>query len=295
MTRILFTGRAGSGSWIMRGEQLAATRRSWRAVADASARELRRVDVAVIVKAVTPQSLAVLRRWGGPIVYDALDFWHQPKSAWRRRSEAQRVRDPQTARTLFATHFQSIAPDLVVCATQAMADDLAPLGWKTDVLHHHFDPRLETAPPRSTGRRTVLYHGHPAYLRQWRGVATAACVGLGVRFMMSRETPPPGADVMLAVRGGRFGCWLARRWKSNVKGATAMRLGLPLAAWPEAGLTETCREAFWFSSPGGLVHALRLALSAPRPEPELERFSVEWAGHRLERIIERALGCEVVQ
>ena len=289
MTRVLFTGQGGSGSWIMRGEQLAAVFAHWRAEPGASGRDLEGIDVAVIVKAIDERSLAALKRWGGPIVYDALDFWHQPKDWWQPRSAAQRLHDPAAARTLFASHFQHIAPDLVLCPTRAMLEDLAPLGWPTQVLYHHFDARLGAAPESTNRRTTLLYHGHPAYLREWRWLARAACAAVGARFVTSRLIPPPSAHALLAVRGGRHGCWLARRWKSNVKGATALRLGLPLVAWPEAGLIETVPDAFWFTSARGFVHALRAALRAPRPAPEQERYSITWAARRLEHILESAL------
>lgn len=273
----------------MRGEQLAQARADWRAVPDARMCDLGATDVVVIVKSIGTASLEALKRWGGPIAYDALDFWDQPKKFWLPRSVAQRICDLESALALFRDHVRRIDPDIVLCPTRAMCDDVALLGWRTAVHYHHFDPRLNDAPATGGNRRVLLYSGHPAYLGKWRLYAWLTSATSGARFVSSRRIPPPPADAILAVRGGRHGCWLARRWKSSVKGATAMRLGLPLVAWPEAGLVETVSGGYWFDSVPGLRDALNRALAAPRPLPERELYSVGWSARELEQALEAAL------
>jgi hypothetical protein len=66
--RIMFTGIGGSGAWVMRGEQLAATRLNWSAIANAARSDLGAVDAVVVVKHISERALAALRNWGGPII-----------------------------------------------------------------------------------------------------------------------------------------------------------------------------------------------------------------------------------
>ncbi len=276
----------------MRGEQIARQRTAWRAVPEAGPADLSGIAAVVLVKDGSDRLLRMVSARGGPVVYDALDFWPQPKRRRKRRSAAQRLTNAEDARSLFRPHFARIAPRLILCPTRAMHDDLAPLGWPVAVHHHHFDPRLEPGP--GGARRTVLYHGHWAYLREWQWAGRLCRWRREACFVSSDRVPPPPAEAMLAVRGGRHGSWIARRWKSNVKAATAMRLGLPFVAWPEAAYLETAPHAHFFTTIRELHAALAAALEGPRPAPEPYLYSAGWSASRLEDLLDRHLAGNAV-
>src|SRR6185437_11979269 len=126
----------------MRGVQLSAQRVNWKAVPNATLRDLENVDVAIVVKHASDETLGLLHRWKGPIVYDPLDFWsHFPEL----QKAYSRIGSAAEACSVFGSHFRRVNPTLILCPTRAMADDFSGLGIPTDVLYHHFDPRLETA------------------------------------------------------------------------------------------------------------------------------------------------------
>lgn len=288
--KLLFTGRGGTAAWAMRGEQMAAARPEWRAIANATKKDCEGCDAVVVVKHITDAGLAALKDWGGPVLYDALDFWNQQPSTRENPNPAQTIDNAEAARELFRPDFERIDPDIILCPTAAMARDLAPLGWQTEVHYHHVDPRLLDTPPGPGGRKRVLYHGKRKHFGFWKWVARISCRLHGAEFITSNGPQPAPADVMLAARAGRHGTWLSRSWKSNIKAATAMRVGVPFVAWPEAAYTETCPDGLWFTSPWGLHRAIGKALKMKRKEPEAFLYSVEWCAQQLERIVQAHLG-----
>jgi hypothetical protein len=78
--------------------------------------------------------------------------------------------------------------------------------------------------------------------------------------------------------------WVSRRWKSNIKAAVALRLGLPFVAWPEAGYVETHPGAFWFTNILEMHRAIGKALSTEPTAPD-DRFAVEACATELEIIL----------
>ena len=283
--KLLFTGVGGTAAWTMRGEQMAAVRPQWRALPNATKDDFQDCDAVVIVKHISDAGLADLKAWGGPIVYDTLDFWSQQPSTRSNPNPAQDIDNAAAARSLFQPIFARIDPDIILCPTAAMKHDLAPLGWKTEVFYHHFDPRLAADEVDHHRRKRVLYHGKRKHLGIWAIAARISCWIHGAEFKMSNGPQPLPADVMLAARAGRHGTWLSRSWKSNVKAAMAGRLGVPFVAWPEAAYTETHPQGLWFTSPWGMHRALGKALKMERQAPETVLYSVEWCADRLERII----------
>lgn len=291
--RLLFISDKPAGSFVMRGQQIAACRKDWHAVLAPSRHDLAGADAVVIVKRVALDTLAMIRETGLPIVYDPLDFWPQPKAWWRLSSRAQRIGSRDEAAMLFRDHFATYAPDLILSVTQKMADDLSVLGYPTATIYHHADPRLSDAESYARERdgqaKALLYFGNRAYLREWRAIIDDAAKSAGARFMTLDPSKggfarPPAANAMIAVRGGRDGCWISRSWKSNVKAATAAQLGLPLIAWPEAAYRETAPEAYWFEDRASLRTAVAEAMSA-EARPVQHRFTAETAADAYERII----------
>lgn len=279
--KLLFTGTGGLGSWTMRGEQMAATRDAWKAVPDATDDDLQHIDAVVIVKRVSDECLRRIKAWGGPIIYDALDFWPQGKRGtdfdWSHHnmiSSADQI-------------FRRIDPYLILCPTKAMANDIRLLGWKTEVLYHHYDPRLKNNPV-SVRRKTVVYHGAREHLGWWKNAIRLSCIIHGARLTFSNGSQPAPANVMIAVRSERP--YLSRRWKSNVKAAIALKLGLPFVAWPEAGYVETYPSAFWFTNIIGMHRSLGRALMTTLQTPD-ESFSISACADRLEKIVQEML-CE---
>ncbi len=297
--RLLFTGKTESGTFIMRGQQIAAQHPSWRAALGITANELHGFDAVVVVKEVLPDVLATIKLYGIPLIYDAVDFWEQPKGLFRRRSAAQQLTRADDARAYFRPFFQQLNPNLTICVTQEMSKVLADLVSHTEVIYHHSDPRLPIAEAyrqvsRSESEKRVLYFGKRRFLKEWGRTARRACAANGAELVAQNVTKrtfghPAAADAMLAVRGGRDGCWLSRSWKSNVKAATAARLGLPLVAWPEASYLETAPNALWFTNESELVDAIRVALAAERHEHTPQGFDVERSATDFEAAAARML------
>ncbi|MEM0945459.1 MAG: hypothetical protein AAGI70_16095, partial [Pseudomonadota bacterium] len=215
--RLLFVSDRPAGTFIMRGEQIAACRDNWRASLAPSPEDLAEADAVVLVKRVAPGTLEMIRAAGLPVIYDALDFWPQPKARWRPRSRAQRIGSAAEALALFGDHFAALKPDLILCVTRQMAADLAPLGYPTEVIYHHADPRLPEAQTYASERpagRSLIYLGNKVYLTEWEALITAAAEAEGVAFTTLDSSrggfaSPPPASAMIAVRGGRDGCWIS--------------------------------------------------------------------------------------
>lgn len=266
----------------MRAEQMAATRSEWKAVPHATRRDAEGMDAVVIVKSIRDENLAELKAWGGPLVYDALDFYRQRRNPWKRWSKKYRLRDIADAREMATPYLARIDPDLILCPTEAMVDDLLPLGWDVRLLYHHYDPRMGDFTPPEGKQRRVVYHGRRDHLGWWYEAAYLSCLIHGAKFVVSNGPQPAPGHVLLGVRRGDP--WISRRWKSNIKAAFALRLGLPFVAWPEAGYRETHPSAFWFTNVLEMHRAIGAALAAEPTEPD-DRFSVEACAAELENIL----------
>jgi hypothetical protein len=179
-----------------------------------------------------------------------------------------------------------IDPDLVLCPTAQMVSDLEPLGWPTRLYYHHYDPRLEPVQLDGRKRKRVVYHGRANHLGIWHSFARLSCFLHGAEFVTSNGPQPEQGDVLFAARRGRP--WVSRRWKSNIKAAVALKLGLPFVAWPEAGYLETHPKAFWFKGPLQMHRAIGQALRSGPTEPD-DGFSVERCAACLETILEELL------
>jgi hypothetical protein len=109
-----------------------------------------------------------------------------------------------------------------------------------------------------------------------------SCFIHGAKFITSNGPQPAPGHVLLGVR--RAYPWISRRWKSNIKAAVALKLGLPFVAWPEAGYRETHPSAFWFTNFFEMHRAIGKALAAEPAAPD-DRFSVEACATELENIL----------
>lgn len=278
----------------MRGEQMAACRKEWSAKQLATEEDLRGHDAVVLIKRTNNALLRPIRRWGGPIIYDALDFWLQPQDTIGIESSEQ-------ARHKFHNHFGRLRPQLVLACTQAMKDDLEPMmPQKVNLLRHHYDPRLV---PCEYPSSLVVYAGHLRYMGEdWARVIKAACNRLGVSFRAvgnfkqfcgSDEVIPAHPGIMIAVRAGQHGSWLAKRWKSNVKAATAQGLGVPFLAQKDTAYKETAPDTVWLPKDvpdiNKMTKLIREALNKRETTEVDTTYCVENQADKLEKIVEKHL------
>ena len=219
---VLFVG-AGKGSWEMRGLQLAEAV-GGRAASTPTKADWAWAEVAVLVKRHGALHAAQARAAGVPIAWDVLDFWQQP---------SENHLGAHLHRQALADRVAGLAPAVVIGATRAQAEDAGPLGA---YVPHHSWAGLEPTPPRRE-IRVVAYQGSPAFLGNWLGVLSRACVARGWRF----EVNPPDlsqADLLVALRDGAWDGWACRRWKSGVKLVNAVAAGRPVLAQATAAFAE---------------------------------------------------------
>lgn len=278
----------------MRGRQIADCRAEWRATTEPTRAELLHADALVVVKDADEDVLRKAQNAGLPIIHDALDFWPQVKSTLLPPSRAQRIHGVEEVGPALFGRLRRFRPALILCATATMARDLAAFPAPKAVVRHHADPRLKPAKAQAgAGARRLLYFGKRRFLGGWAGRISRVCQKLGAEFLAidigaGVWTPPPPAAAMIAVRGGRDGTWLSRRWKSNVKAATAQALSLPFIAWPEAAYLETAPESYWFQDEQSMAGAVSAAL-APDARRLSHRFTPEESAAELEVAVDQKL------
>jgi hypothetical protein len=232
----LFTGRGTSGSFVIRGEQLG------HAVGGAvqpNALDVAGYSLAVIVKR-CGDVLPRLQRADVPIVWDVVDAYPQPiGNTWRREECAAWLRQ----------QIGVIKPVAVVCATQAMRDDVS---LPSIALPHHHRPGIEANPIRETVR-IVGYEGGEQYIARWRRVIEAECKRRGWVFVVNPKRLAD-VDIVLALRDQDG--YAPRHWKSNVKLANAQGSGTPIIASRELGYLETSSDGeAWADTPAELSAA----------------------------------------
>lgn len=287
--KVLFTSRGGhSGTWRMRGIEMASAKPDWRVVANANKYDLRGVDAVVLIKRMLPETLHQIRQWGGPFFYDALDFWRQPLDDISISS----IKD---IKKVFFQRFKNISPHVILCTNTAMAKDIAQLGYRTEVHYHHYDSKL--IPYTDAIPNSILYWGRIRYLGEWQDIMRKTCKKLGKTFICCTGKEPLAnkpeykVEAMFAVRGKEYGTWLAKRWKSGVKGVTAERLGLPFIAMREQSYIEQAsKNLFPFKNKEELESAIIKAFKHKDKDhiriPSTE-YSLENCANKLEKTIER--------
>jgi hypothetical protein len=260
--RLLFTGRGTSGSWQIRGSQLAA---ALGADAVPNALDVRAYDLAVVVKRAPPELLQRIRAAGIPLVWDVVDAWPQPEgSTWNRGRCLEWLR----------AKVSEIRPAGIVAATSAMAADCAEFGLPVLALPHHARPTQERAAHHPT-LAVVAYEGSERHLGAWKAWFLEEC---GRRHITFAVNPPHMAEAGAVVAMREATGYAAMNWKSNVKLANAQAAGLPIICAPEAGYLETASGAeCWAVTPAEIRARLdelqpqalrrdigtRMALAAP--------------------------------
>lgn len=222
--RLLVTGRGGSGSWKIRGDQLGA---ALGAVVrpNASFSDCADADAIVVVKRVPDDLLGAIRKSGRPWAYDIVDAYPQPAcSEWGKRQSIDWLRN----------HIGHLRPDVVIWPNARMRDDAGMAG---PVVYHHHRAGIATNPIRDR-IQSIGYEGAEAYLDGWMPEIKAQCRLRGWRFVVNPKHLAD-VDIVLAVRGGQWCGYPQQHWKSNVKLANAHGSGTPFIGLSECGYMET--------------------------------------------------------
>lgn len=235
---ILFTGKGTSGSWQIRGVQIAHAMRV-RAVPMAGDAECRAADVIVGVKRIPDDLLVRIRRSGRPWIWDCVDAYPQRPHQPVTRDDAIRW---------MRAELERLRPDGVIWPNREMRSDA---GFGHVIPHHHW-PGLSPQPLRDR-IEVIGYEGSPRYIEAWMPHIERECRRIGARFQPSL----PGADVVLALRGPEWGSYWCRNWKSGVKLANAHGAGVPFIGAMEPGYLEIATGVErWADTPDALSLAL---------------------------------------
>ncbi|MBX3414322.1 MAG: hypothetical protein KF708_16665 [Pirellulales bacterium] len=224
--RVCFLGDGVSGSWQMRAAQIAEMNPAWEALAtkDLRAGDVARFDLFCIVKRFDAAKAEWLRSQGKAVVYDVVDPWKQPEDG-----EAHPTLNDAIA--YFRRLLVPMPVDGVIFPNATMLGDLGQLVPNPVHLYHHHRVYQEPIIVCRQAQR-VGYEGREDYLGPWAETTARVCERLGLEFVIN----PPALgtlDIGLAVRGGRHGTLMAKRYKSNVKLANLFAAGLPAVAHAE--------------------------------------------------------------
>jgi hypothetical protein len=290
--KVLFTGKGSSGSWQIRGIQLAEGLRAIGvealAVPKASVEMMRSADVIVLVKRPTAELLDTIRASGKPFAWDCVDFWPQPAgNDW----------DCERALTFLRTALYDVSPDMLICATRDM---LLDANHKNScVIYHHAKPfyiergkivnRVGVV-KRSGGIRRIGYEGGD-YLGRFVVPIFNEMSRRKWNFVSGGDDQLFDSDAAICLRD-TIG-YAPRHWKSNVKLANAQALGIPALCSPESGYRETSTGGvLWINSPEDLPAAFDILANPARyaelcaavdAPPTLEQVSRQYL-RELERI-----------
>lgn len=217
---ILLVG-SGAGSWQVRGHQLGAALGA-RVTSQPADDDLRWADVVVLIKRSVMVWAETVHHFGKPLVWDALDFWHQP---------GQNRLPDQDARQLLRAWMDRTRPTLVIGATQAMADAAGGV-----YLPHHARPGLQARPVKDA-IDTVAYEGTRKYLGRWAQAIGSECRARGWQFLIN-PSDLSIADLVVAFRDREWDGGICREWKSGVKIVNAMAMGRPIITQRSAAFGE---------------------------------------------------------
>lgn len=253
MNRVLFCGGSPKApSWAMRGVQIASAHPLWVAINQPTQNDIAQADLVVVVKRIHPEIAAMLNDSGKPVVWDALDFWPQGCDALLPQTVA-------AARALAARASRRLKLAGIIAANRQMASDLIGVAPLVECIYHH--ARLD-ARPLPLGN-VIYYDGCEKHARSWLPLVAAQLDRHG--WQLAEGKPLAGAGGLLAARDESAGSWIARRWKSQVKGANALAYGLPLLAQRENGYREFMPEgtAVWFDTDCEFKEAIGRFCAAP--------------------------------
>ncbi len=239
---VLIVGN-GKGSWTMRGLQLGAALGA-RVTSVPTAADFGWSDVVVLVKRAGAVFATQAHHADRPVVWDALDFWSQPRDHRLTASQAT---------ALLHAQIRVIKPALTIGATEAMAQACDGV-----YLPHHSWAGLSPTPAREVVS-VVGYEGNPGYLGKWGQAVHAECRTRGWSFQIN----PPDVrtvDLLVAFRDDPWDGWICREWKSGVKLVNAIAAGRPIVTQMSAALRELSPQGLAVMSPGAFLGELHDAL-----------------------------------
>ena len=252
--KILVCGKPDRGVWTIRAEQLLRDTMGATLCPDPTAADLAHVSVVVRVKRGYPETGPLLRRWGGPVIHDLVDYWQQPGTE---------ITDAASARKHFWAILDNSGSRCAVGATRKMAEDLANEAVHTAAVYHHMDARVSPTEIRPVAR-VLGYRGAPAWIRPAIPLIEATCKRLGLSFHYGDEIDLSQCDIGLALRVAPFDGYPEMNYKSNVKAANFIAAGLPFVGLEERGIVETVPREAW--KPIWNERSLFQALDAARDE-----------------------------
>lgn len=218
---VCFIGKNISGTWTIRGEQIASARANWKATLDPSSADLKEFDVFCVVKHPVQSIINDLRRKNKTIVYDVLDSWAQPADGLRYTNLPQ-------VKAYFAEKWRALGIPYFIFPNRTMKVHLGELIPYCTYIYHHYWPQQKVNTVRSYAR-IVAYEGNANYLGEWETHLTRICEELGLQFVVNPPTWED-VDIAVAVRGGEHDSFLANQYKSNVKLANCYGAGVPAVA-----------------------------------------------------------------
>jgi len=261
--RVLITGKGTSGSWQIRGVQIAEAIGA-QAIPMASLEECRAADVIIGVKRIPDDLLHRIRESGRPFLWDVVDSYPQPKcSTWNNVESIAWIKE--TAARL--------RPDHIIWPNRRMQED-AMLGGTT--IYHHHRPGIKVNPVRDR-IEVVGYEGSPSYLEGLLPMIQAECAKRHARFVINPENLAD-VDVVLAMRSPRFNGYMQRHHKSNVKLANAHGSGTPFIGAMEDGYIETCCGAEYWAED---QKQLGMALDWMEPQHVRQEISSRFLSHAI--------------
>lgn len=220
--KILTTGRGRSGSWQCRGVQLGG--KVGDVIVNARADQIKKYDLVIAVKRLTPTYIRMLNSTGVPWVWDVVDFYPQPECY-----------DWCQARSIaWAKHaIKKANPHGVIYANKRMKNDISIDGV---TVYHHGRSKVPHNPIREKVK-VVGYEGSAKYLGRWEKYLRQACDKRGWQFRT--DVPLDKMDIVIALRDRPYNGYAQHHWKSNVKLANAQLTGTPFIGNPEDGYLET--------------------------------------------------------
>lgn len=254
--KVLFCGGSPrSGSWAMRGEQIARAG-GWKAHNNPTDEQIAECDIAVIVKKSPSELVDRIHAAKKTLVYDILDFWPQKE---------EQPKDLADGMLLAKKQISKIRPHAIIAANKCMANDLRGCADVVIAIYHHY--RLDAHPAR--GGNVIYYDGFLGHLGKWGAALDYVARQHGYKFAVGQ--PKDDAAALFSARDNN----LAIRWKSNVKAANAHGYAIPLITRPENGVLETHPYALLYDTTEDLEHCVLSIVDAPIDMVMRQKYSLQ--------------------
>jgi len=227
---MLITGKGLGGSWMIRGEQLGheigAT-----VIPKASLRKINAANSILCIK--KPNKEIQARTSTAPLIWDIVDSW--PQGGGKHKEDGS-TWDQSRLTEYILKVAKSIRPDILITATQKMAQDLGTI-YPTYSLRHH-GRTYQNKNQIKENVTNIIYEGVDRYIDQWLDQLTTECKQRGWLLNMNQGNILD-ADIVIALRGAPYRGYASDNWKSNIKLQNAQNSGTPIICSREAGYLET--------------------------------------------------------